>query len=195
MVSIFLMYVCEDGIIPELSWAEKCGSRDPRIKLMWIGSSTSVNLNNIIYDKRSIYTKCKNQSRYYSEFMELFKYIDTHDYFTNLRIGLKCLETDIPSQEILTNRITSHLTVHRIFYGDRLVLCNEYRNLLELKLNESVSRLVHAPDVTAEDRKKISSKKYTDTHREALNAKSQRYYARNKDRLKAARDALKDLKV
>lgn len=193
VLSIFCLYVYDSYMeeIPEeleLKWDLL------RFKMLWIGTSSSINLDNVIYDKRSTYTKFKNHKRYYSEYMELFKYLETENHTKSLTIGLKFLETDIPSQEILNERLMHYLFNYRLIYGDRLCLNNEYRCLLQTKINISSFKnicLVFEPDVDPKERKKISNKKYTLNNRECVNAKSARYYQRNKELLKEKRNLKK----
>ena len=72
--SIYVLYIVDTKLtenVPTAGWCPTVHS----FPLMWISHSTSLNLSNIVYDKRSTYIKFKNQKRYYSEYMELFKYI------------------------------------------------------------------------------------------------------------------------
>jgi len=193
--SIYLLYLCDSNVksestYPELKWAPYISSNQS-FPLMWISHSASLNLSNIVYDKRSTYIKFKNQKRYYSEYMELFKYIDnnTNPY---LSVKLHTLEIDIPNKQILNARLGWYLHLYRVYYGERLLLNPEYRGLIDTRLTQLTSdRLVFEPDVPPAERKKQSSQKYAETHRDRLNAKSKRYYERNKLRLKEKRDAAK----
>jgi hypothetical protein len=180
MTSIFLLYVVDTTVnpdidpendFPSLQFQEKA-----RYPLMWIGSTTSVNTGSVLYDKRSTYMKFKNQKRYYSEYMDLFKFIDAHDYIpTRFKTCFHNLESDV---EILNDRLMYYLYYYRIYYGDRLVLNREYRFLIEKQLKQFSLPLPIA-DTSA------------DVKRERLNAKSKRYYARHKDLIKARRDQKK----
>jgi len=188
--SIYVLYLVDTKVgenVPTADWCSTVHS----FPLMWISHSTSLNLSNIVYDKRSTYVKFKNQKRYYSEYMELFKYIENSSN-PYLSVKLHTLENDIPDKRTLNLRLGLYLHLYRVYYGERLLLNPEYRGLIDTRLTQLTSdRLVFEPDVPPAERKKQSSQKYAETHRDRLNAKSKRYYERNKLRLKEKRDAAK----
>ena len=192
MTTIYLLYLHDKSVkytgpgYPDFTFT------NPAIyPLLWIGTTNALNLSNVIYDKRSTYNKCKNQKRYFMEYMELFKYLEAHNYNTELSIEIKCLETSLPTTEIVNERMAHNLLIYRTFYGSHLLLNKDYREFLieGLKRFEKMvpDRLALDPSVSVEERKKISAKKYTETHREKLNAKSRRYYQRNKELIKEKR--------
>ena len=180
MTSLYLLYVVDTSIsgvesdYPRLEFQDKV-----RYPLIWIGTTTSVNTGSVLYDKRSTYMKFKNQKRYYSEYMELFKFIDTHDYIpTHLKACFHNLESGIKS-DLITDRLMHYLFYYRFYYGDRLILNPSYLFLLEKQLKLFKERVPETITASADDR------------RERLNAKSKRYYARNKEIIKARRDQRK----
>ena len=165
-----------------------------RFPLLWIGSTESLKLDNIIYDKKSSYLKFKNQKRYYRSFMDLFKYVEQqHESNPNLVIKIHSLETDVTD---IDSVIKKYLLIYRLRYGTNMVISDPKHKLMVeeyvTKISTlSFSRIVYDPAVPADERKKLSNQKYIDTHRERLNAKSKRYYERNKEKLKEKRDAKK----
>lgn len=175
MTTIFLLYIV-DGTVKskepvELSFSSALSNKYP---LLWIGTTTSITTANVVYDKRSTYIKCKNQKRYYSEYMELFKYIERNDSVVSpYTVCLAPLETGIVSKEAVQDRMMHHLFMYRMFHGDRLVLSPDYRRLLEKQLTVSLEKTSDTPT--------------EDCRRERLNAKSKRYYARHKEAIKARR--------
>ena len=146
---------------------------------MWIGTTTSVNTGSVLYDKRSTYMKFKNQKRYYSEYMELFKFIDTHDYIpTHLKTCFHNLESDVDS-DLINGRLMNYLFYYRVYYGDRLILNPSYLFLIEKQLKLFKESVPEPFTLTSDER------------RARLNAKSKRYYSRNKEAIKARRDQRK----
>ena len=82
-----------------------------RFPLLWIGSTESLKLDNIIYDKKSSYLKFKNQKRYYRSFMDLFKYVEQqHESNPNLVIKIHSLETDVTD---IDSVIKKYLLIYR----------------------------------------------------------------------------------
>jgi len=192
MSTIYLLYL-HDCSVPNITaetpeYSFNLGRVFP---MLWIGVSTSVNISNIIYEKRAVYKHFKTQKRYYNEYMDLFKYLDNNAHNVDLSIEIMSLESGLPTNEIINDRLSHHLFIYRIFYGCNLILNKEYRDFLTIftkraSLLEPL-RLHHDPSVPPEERKKLSAKKYTETHREKLNAKSRRYYQRNKELIKEKR--------
>ena len=188
MTTIILLYVVDSTVTPSLPPERNFPSLHfqdkARYPLMWMGTTTSVNTESVIYDKRSTYIKFKNQKRYYSEYMELFKFIDSNDYIpTHLKVCLKIIETEIPTKELVQDRLMHHLFFYRFYHGDRLILNTHYRFLIEEHLKLFEERVPEATCVTDDQR------------RARLNAKSKRYYARNKEAIKARRDERKHASV
>jgi hypothetical protein len=165
-----------------------------RFPMMWFGSTEVLKLDNIIYDKKSSYLKFKNQKRYYRSFMDLFKYVEQqHESNPNLVIKLHTLETGVTDVDSV---IKKYLLIYRLRYGTNVILSDpKHKLMVEEYVGKistlSFSRIVYDPSVPADERKKLSNQKYIDTHRERLNAKSKRYYERNKEKLKEKRDAKK----
>jgi hypothetical protein len=123
--------------------------------------------------------KFKNQKRYYSEYMELFKFIDTHDYIPiHLKSCFHNLESGIRS-DLITDRLMHYLFYYRVYYGDRLILSPDYRRLIETHVKLFKERVPETITPTDDER------------RARLNAKSKRYYSRNKELIKARRDEKK----
>jgi len=195
MTSIYILYVHDKSIKSPVTFPELQFINPLIYPLLWIGTTTCVNISNVIYDKRSTFTKFKNQKRYYIEYMDLFKYLDTHAFNSDLTIEIKSLETNIPSVELVNSRLAHYLTNYRLFYGSNLILNKEYRVFLTdtSKRFETVvpDREKYDESVPSDERKKQSFKKYSDKFREKINAKSRRYYESHKAELKAKRDAKK----
>jgi len=147
--------------------------------LMWIGTTTCINTNGVLYDKRSTYMKFKNQKRYYSEYMDLFKFIDANDYIpTRFKSCFHNLESGI-SVDLVNERLMHYLFMYRVYYGDRLILNPEYRILIETHVKFLKDRVPEPMVVLADHR------------RDRLNAKSKRYYSRNKEAIKSRREERK----
>jgi hypothetical protein len=174
MNSIFLLYVCDETVD---SSYDLCSFPDSlKYPLLWIGTSMSGSVDNIIYDKRSIYNKCKNQKRYYSEYMEIFKYVERFETPLHpFSVKMNILETDILTKEILEERLMHYLLQYRVYHGDRLVLNPHYRMLLGLKITIRGEPLPILHDI----------------RRERQNAKSKRYYLKHKEVIKARREQKK----
>ena len=126
--------------------------------------------------------------------MDLFKYVEhQHESNPNLIIKLHTLETGVTD---IDSVIKKYLLIYRLRYGTNVILSDPKHKLMVeeyvTKISTlSFSRIVYDPAVPADERKKLSNQKYIDTHRERLNAKSKRYYERNKEKLKEKRDAKK----
>jgi len=179
MTTIILLYII-DGTVKSKDVLELSFPVSMKHPLLWIGTTTSMNTNSVIYDKRSTYIKFKNQKRYYSEYMELFKYIDLHESLLSpYTVSLITLEAGIPTKELVQDRLMHYLHTYRIYYGDRLVLSPDYRRLIEAQLKLFENRVPEPLTPTDDER------------RERLKAKSKRYYARHKDLIKARRDQKK----
>jgi hypothetical protein len=185
MHTVYLLYIQEiktkstdtqDG--PNACFpASPVSSFSLKYPLMWFGTTTCINLSNTISDKKGVYTKFKNQSRYYKEFMELFKYLDNHSSIDcPYGIYLKVIERGILAEN-LELKLRHHLFVYRMFYGSALILSNEYRVLLQKELDQCVSKKVVSTDL--EDQRK------------RMNEKSRKYYEKNKAKIKAKRDSKK----
>ena len=76
MAIIYLLYLTQSANIPTLTFGNNL-----KFPLLWVGSTESPNLDNVIYDKRSCYIKFKKYIRYYRDYMELFKYQDLNPEF------------------------------------------------------------------------------------------------------------------
>jgi hypothetical protein len=179
MNTVYVLYIQNNGIKskePE-SGPDFSFPNFSKYPLIWFDTTTSVNLASIIYDKRSIYTKFKNQKRYYKEFMELFKYLENNDCIDcPFSLHIKSIETGI-SKENLESRLSYHLLNYRVYHGSTLILSPGYRILVDKELKRSyLSKESENP---------------VDSHRDRLNAKSKRYYERNKEKLKEKRAAKK----
>ena len=178
MTTIILLYVV-DSTVKSKDVLEPSFPLSMKHPLLWIGTTTSINTNSVIYDKRSTYIKCKNQKRYYSEYMELFKYIDRHESLCSpYTVSLLTLETGV-TKELVQDRLMHYLHIYRVYHGDRLVLSPEYRRLIETQIKLFNERVPVPFTPSADER------------RERLNAKSKRYYSRNKELIKARRDQKK----
>jgi hypothetical protein len=179
MNTVYALYIQNNGIKPKEPDSSP-GLSFPvfsKYPLIWLDTTVSINLSNIIYDKRSTYTKFKNQKRYYKEFMELFKFLENNDCIDcPFSLHIKSIETGIP-KEILDSRLSHHLLSYRVYHGSNLILTPEYRVLLD----KESKRFYLAKE----------SENPVDARRERLNAKSKRYYDRNKEKLKEKRDAKK----
>jgi hypothetical protein len=183
MTSIYLLYVVDTTVTPEIdpdsNFPGLYFQDKARYPLMWIGTTTSINTGSVLYDKRSTYMKFKNQKRYYSEYMDLFKFIDANDYIpTRFKTCFHNLEAGI-SVDLVNDRLMHYLFMYRVYYGDRLILNPTYRFLIE-KYLKLLKERVPEPIVVLDDQR-----------RERLNAKSKRYYARNKEAIKARRNERK----
>jgi hypothetical protein len=184
MTTIFMLYVVDSTVTPEIPPANNYPGlifqEKARYPLLWIGTTTSINTSSVLYDKRSTYIKFKNQKRYYSEYMELFKFVESNDYIpTHLKVCFHSIESDIPTKELVQDRLMHHLFMYRIYYGDRLITNHTDRFLIEKYLKAFKERVPEPVVVIDEHR------------RERLKAKSKRYYARHKDLIKARRDQKK----
>jgi len=197
--TVYILYV-EDPSIPVgpcteiTSKSTELNFNTKRFPMLWIGSTESLKLDNIIYDKKSSYLKFKNQKRYYRSFMDLFKYVEhQHESNPNLVIKIHSLETNVTDVDSV---IKKYLLIYRLRYGTNVILSDPKHKLMVEEYVTKIStlsfcRIVYDPSLPVDERKKLSNQKYIDTNRERLNAKSKRYYERNKEKLKEKRDAKK----
>jgi len=194
--TVYMLYV-EDSSIPvpvESDILSPFPVNTRRYPVLWLGSSSVQNLDNVIYDKRSSYNKFKNQKRYYRSFMDIFKYMEQHSEGNpNLFIKLHTLEKDVTDIESV---IKKYILMYCLAYGNNLIKTDpKHKCIIEEHIkkigNNEFSRAVYDTSLSLEERKKLSNEKYQNTHRKRLNEKSKRYYERNKEILKEKREAKK----
>ena len=188
--SIYVLFVIEPGMEPlhrEYPDTESF-STTSRFPLMWLGTSECKSLCNLVYDKRSVYTKFKNHLRYYSDYMEVFKFVEMNSHIVGLTVRFHCLEK-VFSKSNVVDRLCYYLLRYRMYHGDRLILTNGYRKLMQASFEKSM----HVPRLlTSAEQKKLTIKKYVEAHREQINEKSRRWYESHKEVLKERRDAKKN---
>jgi hypothetical protein len=156
------------------------------------GYTTLNLLNRALVDRRSVYTKFKNQKRYYKDYMEVFKYTDPGDnkhYNPKLEVYIKLMEKVI-GEENLRDALDLMIIKHKLLYGDTVA------NRLEKSIIERLILKVPPekkpapkpePVLTSAEKRKLSRKKYEDSIREKLRQKSKDYYAANKEALREKR--------
>jgi len=194
-------------------------SKSNKYPLIWIGKSSKIesDLQTILYDKRSCYNRYKNKTRFFCEYMLLFKYLEDHP--GNFKIKIHKLSDD-------DTQLFKLKLLYRLFYGNNLLLddtfidtthnfitkmskSDDLKNFPDLPpvvepvvesvvepVIDSVVESVVKPVVelkllSLQERHRISQKKWQTTNKLKVNGKCARYYQRNKDRLKEKRDALK----
>jgi len=196
MNTLYLLYVDDTSIDSSGSVTDLVLGGSRKYPSMCFGTTKSSVLDNIIYDRRSSYVKFKNQKRYYRDYMEIFKFTDLHSSSNpHLAVRIISLKCDISDNQI-PSVLKTFVIVYRLCYGSSLILTDPSQKLIILDHIKYVNdpkhfRLAFEPDVPPAERKKQSCQKYAETHRDRLNAKSKRYYERNKLRLKEKRDAAK----
>jgi hypothetical protein len=198
--NIFVMYVCNETIklpevlkqisFPSLSFSVSGLNKYPRI---WIGTTHYEQIQSVIYDKRSCYTKFKNHIRYHKDYMEIFKYIELMNGI-EFSVGIHKLDSS-DDPVILERLLMKYLREYRIYYGDSLICSDqEIKKLLEksVKCDPPVIKpvkLVFEPDVPVEDRRRISRNNYEKNHRQQRIDKNKKYYEHHKEELKQKRQA------
>lgn len=153
------MYVCDrslcvSDIVPRYVF------EDPRkFPLLWIGKTECDNLTRVLYDKKGVYVKFMKNNRYYQDYMELYKYCKT-----DLKLEVLIHKLDGPP-----DLLCWYLEKYRICYGDRLILSQEYKNILcppEFK-----TEVVVKPVKTQVDINRDKSRRYYQKHKESILAK------------------------
>jgi len=176
MNKIYILYLEDVSVCSGLTYPSLNSGLEKSYPLLWIGNTKSDNVYNIIYDKRSNYNKFKKNERYYIDYMEIFKYLEENP---ELSLKIHVLENDV-DDKYLESRMIHYIGVYRLFYGSSLFVKSVY---VKRCLGDFLTRFV------VEEPVKI--KKTQEQIRQALNAKSARYYQRNKDRLKEKRENAK----
>jgi len=163
--------------------------------MIWIGTTHYTELQSVIYDKRSCYTKFKNQLRYWKDFMELFKYVELNQNGSNLVIDIHKLDSS-DDPEISRSLLMKQFNLYRLYYGNSLVsMDQDSKRLIEdiakgfPIISKPVKRTVFEPSIPKETRLLITRKNYEKTHRQQINDKNKRYYERHKEELKEKRQA------
>jgi len=193
------MYVCNETIkipesikhtgFPSLSFQVVGINKYPRV---WIGTTHYEQIQSVIYDKRSCYSKFKNHIRYHKDYMELFKYIELMNGI-EFSVGIHKLDSS-DDVVVLERLLMKYLKEYRIYYGDGLICSDpETKRLLEQSLKSDppvvkpVAKLVFEPEVPVEERRRLSRKNYEKNHREQRTNKNKKYYEQHKEILKEKR--------
>jgi hypothetical protein len=157
--------------------------------LLYIGKTKSTSINNIIYDKRSSYTKSKAHRRYYRDYMDIFKYIENNPSIT---LGIHSLQEGVSDADI-KNVYTKWLINYRLIHGSSVIIHDpETKKLLLNFISHDYTRLyntVHDRTLPVQERQVLSRRQYEIRHRNRLNEKSRRYYESHKEELKRKRNA------
>ena len=119
-MSVYLLYIVDKSItgkdlFPDLSFTDF-----KQFPLLYLGTSLSKNLKSVLYDCNSLYNKFKKSERYYTPFMELYKYHD--NVYNNCHLSIRI--------HPLTDHLINYLFKYRLFYGDRLILDTKSKDLL-----------------------------------------------------------------
>jgi len=161
--------------------------------VVWIGKTLYDEIESVIYDKRSCYTKFKNQTRYWKDYMELFRYVELNQNGSNLVVGIHKLESTDDSDKS-NDLLMKHFKNYRLYYGNTLVsMDQDSKRLIENIVNSSQikvlpkSKMVFEPDIPLEDRRRITRKNYEKNHREQRIEKNKKYYEEHKEELKQKR--------
>ena len=190
MFSVFLLWVHEstEGTekFPELEYSSTVVNN-----LMTLGYTSATSINHILADRRSNYTKFRRYTRNYKSYMELFKEVEGN--VGKLEVSIKLLQGNIESKEECIKEYLRHLKEYRFIYGDKCIFPEtptEYYNLLSqiAPHPEPPPQAVEAElELSKEERRRISRRKYETKVRERLNQKSKLYYETHKEELKAKR--------
>jgi hypothetical protein len=156
------------------------------------GYTTLNSMQRVLVDRRSVYTKFKNQKRYYKDYMEVFKYTDSSDnkhYNPKLEVYIKRMEKVI-GEENLSDALNLMIIKHTLLYGDTVANKVNKSIIQRVILKEPVIPVPAPkpePVLTSAEKRKLSRKKYEDSIREKLRQKSKDYYAANKEALREKR--------
>ena len=192
MHTVYILYVEDSLFVNSPSTILGLGIGDTRkFPILCLCTSTGANIDNVVYDKRSCYLKFKNQKRYYRYYMDIFKYIDSRPESNGLLVKTQILGSDI-SDISLNSYIKKMVILFRLRFGNSFVITDSSHKIfldehIKIVNDPTTERIKFESDVSKEERKQISAQKYSDTNREKLNAKSRRYYERNKELIKQKR--------
>ena len=182
-----MMYVKDNSVtnvkdegVPKLEVAVVESMKYPCIVF---GYTTVEELSTVISDRRGVYNKFKNHSRYYKEYMEVYKYVDNSPKPENLTIEILLLGEN-NDKNIMMETLHSNIIKYRLFYGD-LVYAKDYILIMsKMKLNIGLEKEIIVQKVlTPGEKRKISRKRYEDSVRDKLREKSKAYYALHKEEL------------
>jgi len=156
------------------------------------GYTTLNSMQRVLVDRRSVYTKFKNQKRYYKDYMEVYRYTDPGDnknYNPRLNVFIKLMDKVI-GEENLRDALDLMIIKHKLLYGD--VVANKVnKSIVERVIFKDPPEQEPAPKpeplLTSAEKRKLSRKKYEDSIREKLRQKSKDYYAANKEVLREKR--------
>ena len=157
---------------------------------MTLGYTNAASINHILADRKSNFTKFTRYSRNYKNYMELFREVENN--LGKLEVSIKLLRGNIETKEECLREYLRLLREYRFFYGDKCIVPEtrkEYNNLLGFLAPppESVVPSEPEPELSKEERRRISRRKYETKVRERLNQKSRLYYESHKEELKAKR--------
>jgi hypothetical protein len=147
------------------------------------GYTTVEELSTVISDRRGVYNKFKSHTRYYKEYMEVYKYVDNSEKPENLTIEILLLGEN-NDKNVMMETLHSNIIKYRLFYGD-LVYAKDYILIMsKMKLNIGLEKEIIVQKVlTPGEKRKISRKRYEDSVRDKLREKSKAYYALHKEEL------------
>jgi hypothetical protein len=160
------------------------------------GYTTLNSMQRVLVDRRSVYTKFKNQKRYYKDYMEVYRYTDPGDnknYNPRLNVFIKLMDK-VTGEKSVNESMNLMIIKHKLLYGD-VVINRVDKSIIERVLLkdplEQKAGPVLVPEqeqvLTSAEKRKLSRKKYEDSIREKLRQKSKDYYAANKEILREKR--------
>jgi hypothetical protein len=183
----FMMYVRDNSVtkvkdegVPKLDiWTVE----NLKYPCIVFGYTTVEELSTVISDRRGVYNKFKSHSRYYKEYMEVYRYVDNSEKPENLTIEILLLGEN-NDKNVMMESLYSTIIKYRLFYGD-LVYAKEYIHIMsKMKLNIGLEKEIIVQKVlTPGEKRKISRKRYEDSVRDKLREKSKAYYALHKEEL------------
>jgi hypothetical protein len=182
-----MMYVRDNSVtnvkdegVPKLEVAVAESMKYPCIVF---GYTTVEELSTVISDRRGVYNKFKSHTRYYKEYMEVYKYVDNSEKPENLTIEILLLGEN-NDKNVMMETLHSNIIKYRLFYGD-LVYAKDYILIMsKMKLNIGLEKEIIVQKVlTPGEKRKISRKRYEDSVRDKLREKSKAYYALHKEEL------------
>jgi hypothetical protein len=156
------------------------------------GYTTLNSMQRVLVDRRSVYTKFKNQKRYYKDYMEVYRYTDPGDnknYNPRLNVFIKLMDK-VTGEKSVNESMNLMIIKHKLLYGD--VVANKVsKSIVERLIFKDPPEQEPAPKpepvLTSAEKRKLSRKKYEDSIREKLRQKSKDYYAANKEALREKR--------
>ena len=189
-VKVFLMYITDypDIIHPQtnesIPHVPRLDSfedyKSGRFPFLFIGYTYGVkSLEHAIYDRRGIYKKYNDvtqKTRYYHDYMELFKLENKDETFKTKIILLKK-----STSKDLEGVLKEFIIKYRMIYAEKCLI-GDYHSYFTDKKEKPIEEVL-----TLAERRKISRRKYEDSIREELREKSKKYYAENKERLREKR--------